>query len=262
MDEMIKSIILGIIQGLTEFLPISSTGHLLLGRKLMGLSEAGLFLDTMLHVGTLVAVVVVFWQDILGLIRRPFSRLMLLLIVATIPTGIIGILFQDFFEEISKTGVTVGWEFLATGFILWFADNAKNRGYKSFDQIKVKDALIVGTLQGAAILPAISRSGLTIAGALFTGIKKEAAARFSFLVSLPAIAGAVVLQLKKLGEGTAVEGVSTSALVAGTIASAIFGYIAVKWMLKILQNGSLKGFAIYVWILGAAVLVMQFLGLF
>lgn len=262
MDEMIKSIILGIIQGLTEFLPISSTGHLLLGRKLLGLSDAGLFLDTMLHLGTLVAVVVVFWKDIVGLIKKPFSKLMLLLIVATIPTAVIGILFQDFFEEISKTGVTVGWEFLATGVILWLADNAKNRGYKSFEDIKVKDALLVGTLQGAAILPAISRSGLTIAGALFSGIKKEAAARFSFLVSLPAIAGAWVLQVVKLREGTAVEGVSTSAIVVGTIVSAIFGYIAVKWMLKILNQGSLKGFAIYVWILGAIVLVLQFLGKF
>lgn len=262
MDDIIKSIILGIIQGLTEFLPVSSTGHLLLGRKFLGLSEAGLFLDTMLHLGTLVAVVAVFWRDIWGLIKRPFSRLMLLLVVATIPTGIIGLLFEDFFEEISKTGVTVGWEFLATGFILWIADSVKNRGYKSFEDIKIRDALLVGTLQGAAILPAISRSGLTIAGALFSGISKEAAARFSFLVSLPAIAGATVLQLKKLSEGTTVEVIGVDALIFGTIASAVFGYIAVKWMLKILQKGSLKGFAIYVWILGAGVLVLQFLGKF
>lgn len=262
MGEMIKSIILGMIQGLTEFLPISSTGHLLLGRKFLGLSEAGLFLDTMLHLGTLVAVIAVFWRDIVELIKRPFSRLMLLLVVATIPTGVIGLLFEDFFEEISKTGVTVGWEFLATGFILWIADHAKNRGDKSFAEIKIRDAFLVGTLQGLAILPAISRSGLTIAGALFSGIQKEAAARFSFLVSLPAIAGATILQLKKLGEGTSVEIIGMDALILGTIAAGVSGYIAVKWMLKVLQKGSLKGFAIYVWIVGAGVLVLQFLGKF
>ena len=120
---------------------------------------------------------------------------------------------------------------------------------------------MVGTLQGAAILPAISRSGLTIAGALFQGINKQAAARFSFLISLPAILGAVVLQLHKLSGGQA-ESIGLTALVVGTIASAVSGYIAVKWMLKIIQQGSLKVFSIYVWILGIGVLTAQFLGKF
>ncbi len=261
MEDIVKSLILGIVQGFTEFLPISSTGHLLLGRKLMGLSEAGLFLDTMLHLGTLLAVVVVFWQDVVYMIRRPFSKLSLLVVAATIPTAIIGLTFEDFFEEISKTGVTVGWEFLVTGIILWVADNMKQKGTKHMDQISFKDALIVGTLQGAAILPAISRSGLTIAGALFRGINKQAAARFSFLVSLPAILGAVVLQTAKLAGGQA-ESIGFIPLLVGTIAAAISGYVAVKWMLRILQKGSLKIFSIYVWILGTVILIAQFLGKF
>ncbi|WP_273483108.1 undecaprenyl-diphosphate phosphatase [Desulforamulus ruminis] len=261
MEEFFKAVILGTVQGLTEFLPVSSTGHLLLGRKLMGLSEAGLFLDTMLHLGTLLAVVVIFWQDIIYMIKNPFSKLTLLILVGTIPTAIIGLTFEDFFEEISKTGVTVGWEFLATGIILWVADNVKKQGTKSIEQISFFDAFIVGTLQGAAILPAISRSGLTIAGALFRGINKQAAARFSFLLSLPAILGAVVLQSAKLVGGQA-ESIGFLPLLAGTIAAALFGYIAVKWMLVILQRGSLKIFSIYVWILGVGILAAQFLGKF
>ncbi|GAB6181651.1 undecaprenyl-diphosphate phosphatase [Desulfotomaculum defluvii] len=261
MVETLKALILGIVQGLTEFLPVSSTGHLLLGRKLLGLSEAGLFLDTMLHLGTLIAVVVVFWDDIVYMIKRPTSKLSLLIIAGTIPTAIIGLTFEDFFEEISKTGVTVGWEFLLTGAILWIADNMKKKGTKSIDQISFKDAFMVGTLQGAAILPAISRSGLTIAGSLFQGIDKQAAARFSFLLSLPAILGAVVLQAAKLAGGQA-ESIGFVPLLVGTIAAAISGYIAVKWMLAILQRGSLKIFSIYVWILGIGILIAQFTGKF
>lgn len=262
MEEILKALILGTVQGLTEFLPVSSTGHLLLGRKLLGLSEAGLFLDTMLHLGTLLAVVVIFRDDIIYMLKRPFSKLSLLIIAGTIPTAIIGLSFEDFFEEISKTGVTVGWEFLITGAILWFADNMKKKGNKkNIDQISFKDALIVGTLQGAAILPAISRSGLTIAGALFRGIDKQAAARFSFLLSLPAILGAVVLQGAKLAGGQA-ESIGFVPLLVGTIAAALSGYVAVKWMLAILQRGSLKVFSIYVWILGIGILIAQFLGKF
>lgn len=261
MDEILKALILGVVQGLTEFLPVSSTGHLLLGRKLMGLSEAGLFLDTMLHLGTLLAVVIVFWQDIVYMIKRPLSKLSLLIVVGTIPTAIIGLSFEDFFEEISKTGVTVGWEFLATGIILWVADNMKKKGSKNIEQVTFKDALMVGALQGAAILPAISRSGLTIAGALFQGINKQAAARFSFLLSLPAILGAVVLQSLKLAKGNA-ESIGLLPLVIGTLAAAVSGYVAVKWMLAILQRGSLKVFSIYVWILGLGILIAQLLDKF
>jgi undecaprenyl-diphosphatase len=259
--DLLNAIILGVIQGLTEFLPISSTGHLVLGRNLMGLSEAGLFLDTMLHFGTLVAVVTVFWQDILYMIRNPFSKLSLLIIAGTIPTAIIGLTFQDYFEEISVTGVTIGWEFIATGFILWFADGIKNKGNKQIDEITFGDAIFIGTLQGAAILPAISRSGLTIAGALFRRIDRGVAARFSFLLSLPAILGAVVLQGKDVMEATTVTGsIGLIPIIVGTIAAGLSGYIAVKWMVSILQRGSLKPFAIYVWVLAVVILVMQFTG--
>lgn len=262
MNDLLQSIILGIIQGFTEFLPISSTGHLVLGRKLMGLEEAGLFLDTMLHFGTLVAVMVVFRKDIIYMIQHPFSRLSMLVVVGTIPTVIIGLAFKDYFEEISRTGATIGYEFLATGLILWFADQMKSKGTKSLEEIEMKDALFIGTLQGAAILPAISRSGLTIAGALFRRIDKGAAARFSFLLSLPAIMGAVVLQGFELSGGGVENTIGTIPLIVGTMAAGLAGYIAVVWMLNILQRGSLKWFSVYVWILGVSILIAQWTGNF
>ncbi|MBA4493583.1 undecaprenyl-diphosphate phosphatase [Paenactinomyces guangxiensis] len=257
----IEAAILGIIQGLTEFLPISSTGHLYLGRHLFGLDEAGLFLDTMLHFGTLLAVLTVYWREILHMIRKPWSRISLLVLVGTIPTVIIGLTFKDYFEEISQTGVTIGWEFLVTGVVLWASDTIKHQGYKTVDQIRYSDAFLIGVFQGAAIMPALSRSGLTIAAALFRKIDKAAAAYFSFLLSIPSIAGAVVYQGKKLLDGGA-EMLPLSALLLGTLLSAVLGYIAVKWMISILQRGSLKGFAVYVWILGAVVLGAQWLGYF
>ncbi|MBP1930600.1 undecaprenyl-diphosphate phosphatase [Ammoniphilus resinae] len=256
MEELLKSWILGIVQGLTEFLPISSTGHLVLFRKWFGLQEAGLFLDTMLHFGTFVAVLAVFWDDVIRLIKKPWSRLGLLILTGTIPTAFIGLTFEDFFEDISRTGETIGVEFLATGLILWFADNLKKSRGKDLDSISFKDAIFIGTLQGAAILPAISRSGLTIAGSLWRGIKREDAAKFSFLLSLPAILGGVILQGQKLFEEQTVS-IGLPSLLVGTFAAAVAGYIAVRWMLKILREGSLKIFAVYVWILGIIIIGLQ-----
>jgi len=256
----LEALILGIIQGLTEFLPISSTGHLYLGRNLFGLQEAGLLLDTMLHVGTLLAVFVFYKNEFVKIIRNPFSKLTFLLIVGTIPAVVIGLLFKDYFEEISKTGVTIGWEFLVTGLFLWIADSAKN-GYKKMDDISYTDAFIIGSFQAAAILPAISRSGFTIVAALWRKLDRETAAYFSFLLSTPAIVGAVILQSLDLFSGTGEE-ISLSALVIGILSSALFGYFAVKWMIGFLKKRSLKPFAVYVWILGFAVLFFQFTGQF
>ncbi len=263
MEELIKVIVLGIIQGLTEFLPISSSGHLLLGRKLFGLSETGLFLDTMLHFGTFISLLIIFWQEIIQMIKKPYSRLSLLIIVGTIPTAIIGLYFEDFFEKISKTGVTVGWEFLVTGLILWFADAKKEEGIKALKKINYTDAFIIGTLQGVAILPAISRSGLTIAGSLFRGIKKEDAAKFSFLISLPAIFGGVILQLLKILNGEQLSTLSVIGvipLIIGMLSAAIAGYVAVRWMLHILKTGSLKIFSYYVWFIGSIIIFIQLIG--
>ncbi|GED16269.1 undecaprenyl-diphosphate phosphatase [Aneurinibacillus migulanus] len=261
MNEL-QAIILGIIQGLTEFLPISSTGHLYLARHLFGLDEAGLFLDTMLHIGTLFAVLAVYGDDVLKILQKPFSRLTGLLVIGTVPAVVVGLLLEDFFEEISRTGVTVGYEFLLTGAVLWMADRWKNRGGKSLKGMSYGDALFIGCFQAAAIMPALSRSGLTIAASLFRRINREEAARFSFLLSLPAIGGGVVLQGAKLFTGENRETIGLFPLLLGSFFSAVFGYFAVRWMIGILKKKSLKGFAVYVWILGVFILAVQALGIF
>ncbi|AMA71613.1 undecaprenyl-diphosphate phosphatase [Aneurinibacillus thermoaerophilus] len=261
MNEL-QAMILGMIQGLTEFLPISSTGHLYLGRHLFGLDEAGLFLDTMLHIGTLFAVLAVYGDDVVEMLKRPFSRLMGLLLVGTIPAAGAGLLFEDFFEEISRTGVTIGYEFLLTGAILWMAERWKDKEGAPIENITYRDALFIGCFQAAAIMPALSRSGLTIAASLFRGINREASARFSFLLSLPAIGGGVMLQGAKLFSGEGREAIGLSPLLLGALFSAVFGYLAVRWMIGLLKRGSLRPFAIYVWILGLLIIGAQWFGVF
>lgn len=256
----LEAFILGIIQGLTEFLPISSSGHLYLGRHLFNLDDAGLFLDTMLHVGTLIAVVVVYKQELIEIVRFPFRKRSLLLVVGTIPAVIVGLLFNDLFESISKTGITIGWEFLLTGWILWLADGVKN-GKRKINDISYGDALFIGTFQAAAIFPAISRSGLTIAAGLFRKLDRETAAYFSFLLSIPAIAGGIVMQFMKMAEQN-IEAVSFGSLLVATLSSAFFGYLAVVGMIEFLKKRSLKMFAVYVWILGSTILLLQFTGVF
>lgn len=260
MMSKLEAFILGIIQGLTEFLPISSTGHLYLGRHLFGLDEAGLFLDTMLHVGTLLAVLVIYKNELKKIIKNPFGKLSMLLIIGTIPAVVVGFLFSHLFDSISKTGVTVGWEFLFTGFILWIADEINN-GAKKMENIRLSDAFFIGSFQALAIFPAVSRSGLTIAAGLFRKLDRETAAYFSFLLSIPAIAGGIVLQFAKMASGH-IEAVSFGSLLVATITSALFGYAAVVWMIDFLKKKSLKIFAVYVWILGFTVLFLQFFHIF
>ena len=255
-----EAFILGLIQGLTEFLPISSTGHLYLGRHLFRLDEAGLYLDTMLHIGTLLAVIVVYKEELIQIIRNPFKRLSLILIVGTIPAVIAGFLFKDFFNSISKTGSTIGWEFLITGWVLWMADGVKN-GSKKMEDISYSDALVIGTFQAAAIFPALSRSGLTIAAGLFRKLDRETSAYFSFLLSIPAIAGGVLFQFIDMAN-TQVEAVSITSLFIATLASALFGYMAIVGMIQFLKQRSLKIFAVYVWILGVTILTFQLTGTF
>ncbi|MHB1421122.1 MAG: undecaprenyl-diphosphate phosphatase [Bacillota bacterium] len=255
--SVIQAIILGIVQGLTEFLPVSSSGHLVLFQKLFHLTSSSLAFDVVVHFGTLVAVLIYFWSDIVGILRKPFCRLTALLIAGSIPTAIIGFAFSDFFEKAFQTGKTLGIEFIATGLLLWFAENVRS-GRKKLPQTTIPDALVIGTMQGIAILPAISRSGLTIAGSLFRGLDRRFAARFSFLLSIPAILGATALEGKSLVEsGLANEPVTALAL--GTLAAAISGYLAIGYMLKILERGSLKVFSYYVFILGTIVILDQLL---
>lgn len=252
---IIESIILGAVQGLTEFLPVSSSGHLVLFQKIFGLESGALSFDIALHLATALAVIWVFRDELIRLAKNPFSKEVGLLALGTVPAVVFALVFSDFIDRIFASGGTLGFEFLITAGILLFAD--RYSGKRSLELMTAKDALIIGTGQAIAILPAISRSGTTIAAGLVSGLNRETALKFSFLLSIPAILGAGILDAMK-------GGLSGSALLspiylAGMIASFIFGIFAIRFMLRIFSRKSLKPFAAYVAALGILIIFDQFL---
>jgi undecaprenyl-diphosphatase len=272
-----EAIILGAIQGITEFLPVSSSGHLVLVQRIFRISEPALFFDTMVHVGTLAAVFVVLWKDIWGILRKPVQPVTGFLILATIPTVAAALLFKDGIERAFASGEFLGFAFLFTAAVLLVsrrlsgrpggtdraaADATGKTGILPAGAMGWLDALVIGICQAVAVVPGVSRSGLTLSGALARKLDRDTAARFSFLLSIPAILGALVLQLKKLADGggaevSGVDGIGAGAVAAGTVTAAIVGFFAVKFMLKIVREKSLWGFAVYVAVLGALVLADQ-----
>ena len=255
-----EAAILGFIQGLTEFLPVSSSGHLVLAQRMMGLHDASIMtFDVMLHVGTLVALLAVFWSDLLGLLVRPFQRLTGMLLMAMIPTAVFGFCFKGWVEDVFQSGITLGMGFLATGCILWFAQRAPSRG-KEVKSMSLLDAGVIGVMQGIAILPAVSRSGSTIAGALFRGLERTTAARFSFLLAIPTIAGAALVKVHDAAKAHQLRLLVSEPFLVGFVVAAVSGYFAVRYMLRIIARGSLDGFAWYCWGLGAVVIVLRATG--
>ena len=253
--SILQGIILGIIQGLTEFLPVSSSGHLVLLQRLFGIEEGTLFFTIMVHVGTLLAVVIIFKKDIWDMLKKPFQKLSIYIVIATLPTIAIALLLKDFVESAFDTGSTLGFGFIITGSLLWLVES-KQAGHKALKEMKVRDAIVMGLAQGAAIFPAVSRAGSTIAGGLFQGLDRRFAAKFSFLMSIPAILGSLVFQLKDLTE---VETLGSFApIMAGTLAAGLSGYFAIKLMMELIAKKSLKIFSVYVFILGGFVLIDQF----
>ncbi|MCL2069614.1 MAG: undecaprenyl-diphosphate phosphatase [Treponema sp.] len=284
--SLLHAVILGAVQGLTEFIPVSSSGHLVLLHRVFGIQEPTLFFDVMLHGGTLLAVFLVLWRDIWAILRRPVQPLTGFLILATVPIVLVAIAFRGPIEQAFETGRFLGFSFLITALLLCSAEllsrGAKRRSGKSAngkiadgkaaEDMGWKDALVVGALQAIAVIPGISRSGATISGALLSGLNRDFAARFAFLLSIPAILGALVLQLAELpgvsvvagvngstvASGIAAGGISVLAIMAGTLSAAVFGFFAVRFMLKIIREKSLFGFAIYTALLGTLVLIDQF----
>ncbi|MDQ0188561.1 undecaprenyl-diphosphate phosphatase [Alicyclobacillus cycloheptanicus] len=252
-----QAVVLGVVQGITEFLPISSSGHLVLLQKLWHIQGDQLLFITLLHIGTLIAVLWAFRADIGWLIRHPLSRFSRMLFVALVPTALIGVLFEDAFDQLFASGATLGLEFVVTGVILWWMDSVTS-GTKSQDDVRTSDAVWIGIFQGAAILPALSRSGLTIAGGLWRGLDRDTAGRFSFLVSIPAILGATVLELEKalsapMGEGATPWG----PMMVGTAAAVVAGYLSVRFTLWLLRHAQMRWFALYAWALAAFILADQ-----
>ena len=267
--DIIQGIIIGIVQGLTEFLPVSSSAHLVFIQNILGV-ESSLAFDTFLHLGTLIAVLWFFradiykmleswWysiQDILngrfkeGFYEDPYKRLAWYVILATIPVGIVGVLFEDSIDALFAGALYVPAFFLfVTGTILYLSQRMPS-GEINYDTITKKEALFMGLGQACAILPGLSRSGTTIAAGLTIGLEKEFAAKFSFILSIPAIFGAFVFQLKDIGSAMHV---SFLPVLLGFIASIIAGYLAIRWMLDLIQNKSLDIFAYYCWLVGIIV---------
>jgi undecaprenyl-diphosphatase len=260
---IIEAVILGLVQGLTEFLPVSSSGHLVLLQRIFGISEPAMLFDTLVHGGTLIAVLVVLWPDIWALLRRPVQPLMGFLILGTVPAVIAALLFKDAIEGAFASGAFLGWAFLLTAAILtvsWLIGRREGRRIRGQGEMGWLDAVIIGVLQAVAIVPGVSRSGATLSGALSRRLDRDFAARFSFLLSIPAILGALVLQLKDLAgvEGAAAGGIGIGALAAGTATAAAAGFFSIRLMLKIVRERSLLGFAVYTAILGALVLADRY----
>jgi undecaprenyl-diphosphatase len=256
--NLLQAIILGIVQGLTEFLPVSSSGHLLLTEKILGIKNSSLFFEVFLHVGTLIPVLIVFRQDIFDLLKKPFQKMTYLLIVATLPAIAVTILFGDYFDTMFGSTIFLAFGFIVTGCLLLYSDTIKD-GHKREKDISYADALIIGAVQGIAIAPAISRSGSTISGSLFRKIKRESAAKFSFLMSIPAIAGGVAVQIKDIVTGDVVIGnMDWFVMGAGFVAAMLSGFLAINFMMTLIKRCKLRYFSVYVFALAVLILLDQF----
>lgn len=253
---ILEAVLLGIVQGLTEFLPVSSSGHLVLLQNIFGISEPQLFFDTMLHLGTLFAVVIVMWQSIVDIFKNFFSKMTLFLVIATIPAVIAQLLFGDVFEG-AFSGTYLGYGFLLTACILALSEVISQRANKK-RKINMGSSITMGIMQAVAIFPGVSRSGSTIAGGLVSGIDRKKAASFSFLMSIPVILGAVLLQGVKIVKETPIN-IDIFPVLIGTVCAAVSGYFAVKFMLALISKKRLYGFAIYVAALGVFVILDQYL---
>ena len=277
--NLIQAIILGIVQGVTEFAPVSSSAHLVLVPWALGWPAPGVAFDAILHWGTLTAVIVYFWRDWLRVIKGFFrslitrgpwntrtdgrladsdSRLAWWIILGTIPAMVLGLAFKDFFESLFSSPASVGALLLVTALILVLGERAGSRfrdRVRNVDQMNLVDTLLIGLAQAAAIAPGISRSGATIATGLARGLKREDAARFSFLLGAPIILGAGLIPLLDLirSGGLAQE---LPALLVGFIAAALAGYFCIKSLLSYLRHGNLYIFAAYCAVIGVASLLL------
>jgi undecaprenyl-diphosphatase len=252
------TIVLGILQGLTEFLPVSSSGHLVVLQYLLGLGQPMLAYDVLLHIGTLIAVVAYFRREVAGMAvslvapaRFPAGRrLVFMIVAASVPTAIIGLSFESLVETTFQTPAAVALFWVLTAGLLFGVSRISGSG-KGIEEITLTDALLIGLFQGVAVLPGVSRSGATIVMGMICGLRPKDAAAFSFLLSIPAILGAVVLQAKDL---RGVGGAESGLYVTGAVIAAVTGYVAIWILLKLLQKRVIRPFAWYC--LAAAVVTL------
>jgi len=254
---VLQALVLGIVQGLGEFLPISSSAHLVLVPWALGWQYAGLTFDVALHMGTLVAVVAYFWRDWFAILDRGLRRretrektLFWYLVAATVPGAAFGYIFEEQAETVFRTPLLIGIMLVVMGIVLYLVDS-KASSCKDVDRITLGDSILVGISQAFAIIPGVSRSGVTMTAGRFRGMTREAAARFSFLLSTPIIIGAGIVKLKDLAPGEI-----NVVFLTGVISSAVVGFLSIKFLLKYLAE---RSFAIFVWyrlVIGVAVIIL------
>lgn len=264
--DWLQALVLGIIQGLTEYLPVSSSGHLAIGSALFGVQgEDNLTFTVMVHVATVLSTLVILWKEIDWILKGLFkfemndeTKYFLNIVVSMIPVGIVGVFFKDYVEAIFGSGLLiVGCCLLLTAALLTFSYFAKPR---QRENISMKDAFIIGLAQAAAVLPGLSRSGSTIATGILLGNKKEKLAQFSFLMVIPPILGEALLDVLKAVKGEeAFADIETLPLIVGFVAAFVSGCIACKWMINIVKRGKLVWFGVYCAIAGAVTIACSLL---
>lgn len=262
--SLVEIIILGIVQGLTEFFPVSSSGHLVLFQNLFGLQEPQILADIMLHVGTVISLLAFVRKELIALItgfgrfcarpkhhiHDPQIRTLFFLFLASIPTACIGYFFHDFFVSLFASLRAVGVALFITGGFLLSTRFAQEKENES-----ILHPVLIGTLQGLAIVPGFSRSGLTIGGALLLGWKRKRAAQFSFLLSIPAILGAAAFELKN----AELTSLSWALLLFGALVSAVTGFITLVFLVRLINRGKFFSFSFYCFLAGAVALIVSFL---
>ncbi len=272
MLEFLEAIFLGVVQGLTEFLPVSSSGHLLLGQYFLGMDQDrfGLTFDAAIHTGTVAAVISFFWRDLLRMagafvrsLRGPNfeerdQRMAYLILVATIPAGVIGLLFQGFFESQVRSPWLVAFNLVLVG-VLFIAGEVVGRQTRTSDKLGFKEAVGIGLAQTVALFPGVSRSGATITLGLFLGLRRDEAARFSFLMSVPITTAAALLSLAE-AFGSGIDAGDALLFAVGSVTSGVVGYLAIRFLLDYLAGHSLRVFAYYRFALAAVVVVLLLLG--
>lgn len=253
--DLLQVFWLGLVQGLTEFLPVSSSGHLVLLQRIFGIASTSITLEVLMHVGTLLAVIAVYWRKLLDMVLHPIKSDLKWLVLATVPAVVAALVFK--FDD-AFSGQYLGFSFLITTLILWLADLVAGVSFET-KQVKWYNAVVMGIMQAVAILPGVSRSGSTISGGIATGLSRKRSADFAFLMSVPAILGSIVLDAKNIFSPGALEAAGGGlALAVGVVASAVFGFIAITGMLKLVRRVRLPWFGLYTGILGVLVLLDQY----
>ncbi len=256
--DVMQAFWLGLVQGLTEFLPVSSSGHMVLLGKVFKISSDLITVTVMLHAGTLLAVIAVYWRRIWNMICHPIRSELPMLIAATLPAVVAALLFKDFFDS-SFDGAYLGFSFLITTLILWLADLVGGLAPKC-SHVTWGNAIVMGVMQAVAILPGISRSGATISGGVATGLSRKRAADFAFLMSIPAILGSMALEGYKLFFGGTVEVIADwTPILVGAATALVAGFLAIKLMLAVVRRVRLTWFGLYTGVLGVLILLDQYI---